>query len=241
MDDFFEHIHDYLDGTLAPADRDRFEHELAQNDRLRAEMEYQRELSDTIGKHLVAAEGLPPLRQTLEQVGRRHFKGRKRSNRAIFIRWLIPVAAAACLLAVVDPFGWWATDFEALPHMAMQVSRGDSTAETAERAAALFNAGDYAGSTELLEALVAADTTVTRHRYFLGLNYVGLSDDANALRYLQPIADGPSVFADDARYFTALVLLRLGDHAKATHYAGAVPRGNAYYTKAQKLIRRLSH
>jgi len=239
MEHYFEHIQDYLDGLLTPEERRVFEQELQRNVALREETNHQRELHAIIGKHQRAAEGLPALQETLRQVSDNHFASRPALKKRRMITWLIPMAAAACLLVAFNFFGWFTTDFNQLPEMSLAVTRGNASDTDYEEAARAFNAADYDSSAELLAALVQRDTTVIRYRFFLGLSHIGQQDYHRAAAQLRPIADGPSVFADDARYFTAVALWHIGNEQQAANYAKQVTVSSPYYEKAEKLLRKL--
>src|SRR3546814_6772975 len=105
--------------------------------------------------------------------------------------------------------------------------------------ATAFNKGEYSMSIELLNTMVAKDSTVVRYRFYRGLSYLGEEKYQQAVRDLKPIADGTSVFVDDACYFTAVALWQLGNQEAAQAYAIRVTEGSAYHKQAVKLQQRL--
>jgi len=239
MDNYFEHIQDYLDGTLSPEERLRFEEALERDVDLRIETDHQRMLRETVAKRLQANEGVPTLAETLRTVSAAHFTKIRKRKSVTTVRWLIPLAAAACLLWVFTIPGWWTTDYESLPDMPSTVTRGADADDMAREAAKAFNAKAYARSTQLLTTLVDADTTNVRNRYYLGLSYLGEKKYQQSVDILQPVADGTAVYADDARYFVAVALWRLGKQDDARHYATRVTSQSDYHRKARKLADRL--
>ena len=240
MDNYFEHIQDYLDGSLAPADMRRFEEALTNDADLRRETAHQRMLRETIAKQLEASQGVPALTETLQAASRAHFAKARKPKYPSVVRWLIPLAAAACLLLVLTIPGLWTVNFERLPDMPVSVTRGVGSDDLALQAAEAFNAKDYSRSVQLLEALVAHDTANMRNRYYLGLSYLGAERHQQSADVLRPVADGKAVYADDARYFLAVALWRLGDAGKALRYATQVTPRSSYHQKAQKLADRLA-
>ncbi len=240
MDNYFEHIQDYLDDILSPEDRQLFEVELASNAELREETNHQRGLRQTLSKHLRANEGVPALLLTLQSASDNYFAESQPQKRSMVIRWLIPVVAAACLLLVFTIPGLWTVNYEALPEMSVSVARGADDENTSRLAAEAFNAKDYARSTELLQLLIAEDTTQIRGRYYLGLSYLGMKDYRQSAVVLRPVADGKAVYADDARYFLAVALWRLGEPDEALRYAERVTSQSGYHRKARKLVDRLA-
>ncbi len=236
MDNYFEQIQDYLDGTLPPEDRQRFEEELARNVDLQLETDRQRMLGETLRKRLVAEHDVPALRATLKDVSDQYFSDTVKKKRPTLIRWLIPLAAAACLLVVSNWLGWFATDYDALPRISVSATRGVDQEEGFREAAEAFNDANYARSSDLFGALAYQDTGTVRNRYYLGLSYFGSKDLEQAVGALTPVADGSSVFADDARYFLAVALWRLGKLDEALRYAEQVSPSSPYRKKAGKLV-----
>lgn len=240
MDNYFEHIQDYLDDILSPEDRQRFEEELARNANLRSETDHQRSLRETLGKRLAANEGVPAFVQTLQTVSDAHFSKPKERKRFTVVRWLIPVVAAACLLLVFILPGRWSVDYEALPDLPVSVTRGVGAENRSRQAAEAFNAKDYQRSIQLLQPLIAKDTTQIRYRYYLGLSYLGLKDYRQSADVLSTVADGKAVYADDARYFLAVALWRLDELDEALRYAERVTSQSEYHRKARKLVDQLA-
>lgn len=241
MENYFEYIQDYLDGILPTEERGRFEQELERNEVLRLETAQQRMLRAVIEKQLAATAMIPALQATLEEVGNRHFRKRAGRKRYITLRWLAPMAVAASLLLVFNFLGWFATDYEALPDMPAAVMRGSDGEDALVLAAEAYNAENYTRSIELLQTLMAADPTAARYPYYLGLSYIGSEDYPRAIAQLQAVADGKSVFADDARYFLAVALWRSGKVEEATSHAARVTDKSAFHKKAEKLSRKLTN
>ncbi|HWL00621.1 MAG TPA: CDC27 family protein [Parapedobacter sp.] len=240
MENYFAAIQDYLEGVLPDEDRQQFEAELGRNPELRAETALQAELGAVMKKHLAAEEQVPALRQSLQAASRDYASGRTDEKGRVLIRWLLPAASiAAALLILVYQVGWFSTDFEQLPVLSESVSRGGPDNNQNEEIAKAFNAGAYARSAELLEAALASDTGIVRYTYYLGLSHLGNQDYVRAVAALKPVADGPSVFAADARYFLAVALWRLDRVDEAREAASRVTKSDTYHKKSQRLLRRL--
>ncbi len=240
MENYFAAIQDYLEGMLSEEDHQQFEAELTRNPELRAETALQAELGAVMKKHLAAEEDVRALRQSLQAATRDYASKRTDKKSRGLIRWLLPATSiAAALLIFVYQLGWFSADFEQLPVMSESVSRGSGASDQNEEIAKAFNAGAYTRSTELLEDALASDTGVVRYAYYLGLSHLGNQDYARAAATLTPVADGPSVFAADARYFLAVALWHLERVDEAREQASRVTESGAYYQKSQRLIRRL--
>ncbi len=239
MENYFEHIQDYLDGTLSPEEHHRFEHELEHNEALQLETSHQRMLRETLDRQLTAITRIRALQATLEEVSNRHFGNKSGRRKITTLRWLAPVVVAASLLLVFNFLGWFATDYEALPDMPSSVMRGAAEENTILLAAEAYNTENYTRSIDLLQTLMTTDPTAARYPYYLGLSYIGKKDYRQAVERLQFVADGTSVFADDARYFLAVALWRLGKVEEAVYQANRVTGASEYHNKAEKLSRKL--
>ncbi|MFB2120425.1 tetratricopeptide repeat protein [Parapedobacter sp. 2B3] len=241
MDNFFESIQDYLDGALSPEEHQRFERELERNEPLLLETDNQRMLREVLGKQVAAAPMIPLLRNTLKEVSDRHFGSVRKKKKITVVRWLAPLAAAAVILVVVNFMGWFAADYDALPPMPSSVTRGAVDDSAVSQATEAYNVGDYLQSIGLFRQLMAADPTVARYPYYLGLSYIGNEDYQRAIEQLQAVADGKSVFAEDACYFTAVALWKLGKDKEALVYMRKVTEASEYYRKAEKLRNKLDN
>lgn len=234
MQNYFEHIFDYLDGTLPPEEKHLFEAELQVNQDLRKETARQRDLQAILRKQIRAEDKIIPLNSTLTEVGDAYFK---KKDRVRILRWLLPVTVAACLLVV---FRFWSDPaFEKLPGMPSATQRGDRGDATYEQAVKAYNEGDYPASILHLSALAAAEEPPARYTYYLGLSYLGKKEYAAAARELREVAEGKSVFAPDACYFLGVAFWKTKQNVEAGAYLERVPQSSSYYEKAQKLNKRL--
>src|SRR3546814_654714 len=156
MANYFEQIQDYLDGALTAEEQQVFEHQLELDEALQKETDLQRELQETVMKHRQAEGALAALEPTLKQMGEQHFGAFGRKKRGI-IRYLIPIAAAACLLAVFNYLGFFAPNFERLPEMPTSITRDGGMDTVYQYVATAFNKGEYSMSIELLNTMVAKE------------------------------------------------------------------------------------
>lgn len=240
MDNYFEQIQGYLDGTLSTREHQRFEAELKTNAELQRETGHQRMLRETITKHMEAESRAAALKETLQRTGGEYFGNKARSTGKTVVRWMVAAMAAACLLIVGNFMGWFAPSYDTLPEMPLLTSRSHGQDSIYSEAAEAFNAGDYPMSTELLRSIFDQDTAMVRNRHYLGLSLVGERKYSEALDALQPVADGNSLFASEASYFMAVILSELGRDGEAMHYAERVSVDSEYRKKAKRLLRNLA-
>ncbi|MEC3879620.1 hypothetical protein [Parapedobacter sp. 10938] len=238
MANYFDQIQDYLDGALTAEDQQIFEQQLKLDQPLQKEVDLQRELQGVLKKHRQAEDALSALEPTLKQMGAQHFDVPRAKKRGI-IRYLIPLAAAACLLAVFNYMEFFVPHFENLPEMPTSVTRAGGVDTVYQQAAMAFNAGEYSRSIDLLNPMIQEDSTVVRYRFYRGLSYLGQAKYQRALTDLKSVAEGTSVFVDGACYFAAVALWKLDNKNAAQAYAIRVREGSTHHQKAVKLQKRL--
>ena len=167
------------------------------------------------------------------------------ASKTVNIRRLIPLLAAACVLVAGTLFffpGKDADPFYELPNMRSEVVRGDaSTADQRyEEAARSYNEGQYARSSELLQALVDEQPEVLQYQYYLGLSLLGEEHYTLAAAWLEPLAEAESVFRDESTYYLAVALYQNEDLDEARRRAEAIPTTSNEYQNAQKLLNKMN-
>lgn len=228
-----ELIQDYIDNVLSAEDKRQFDILYENDAEFRAELRLQEELTEVVRRRLSSEE--ETLRANLVEVETTHRKGKLISWK----QWLIPLAAAACVLIVVK-FIFFQSDtaLYALPEMQSGVVRGNQNNEANdyERAVEAFNAKDYRKSTSILLDLYQTDQTILQYQFYLGLSLIGEKKFDQATRYLSPLADGESVFRQEANYYVAVILTESGRREEAKKRLSDIEQSAKIYDKAQKLL-----
>src|SRR5690606_33975499 len=160
-----ELIQDYIDGVLSAEDQDAFDNLWETDSSFQEEVGLQQELHAVLRKRLLADDG--PLRQTLGDA-EKSFRTEK-GKIWVWRRWIIPIAAAACLLILGRLF-LFPVSYYQLPEMRSEIVRGDINSEKNqyEQAVRAFNEKDYVESTKLLKQLLPEDSSVLQYQYYLG-------------------------------------------------------------------------
>ncbi len=240
MENYFDKIHEYIDGLLNDEEKHRFEQELAVNPLLAKELELQQHMSKVITRHVHAEEGAERLKKSLDPLGKEYFNDHSGSGKGIKLsRWIIPVtiAASIALLFLIKVVYHGAS--QQLPKMNAVVTRGATPEkETHNKAVDAFNNENYQLSHSLLESLHQAEPANAEFSYYLGLSSFGQEQYERAAIELKPIADGVSVYKEDAAYFTAYAYSKTGHKEQAVIYAGRVSKKSVYYEKALELIKK---
>jgi len=231
-----ELIQDYIDRVLSAEDQDAFDNLWETDSSFQEEVGLQQELHAVLRKRLLADDG--PLRQTLGDA-EKSFRTEK-GKIWVWRRWIIPIAAAACLLILGRLFLFPGSYYQ-LPEMLSEIVRGDINSEKNqyEQAVRAFNEKDYVESTKILKQLLSEDSSVLQYQYYLGLSLIGEKKFEEATQYLLPLADGESVFQHEANYYVAVAYIEGGQEEKAKQRLEMIGTSSKIYDKAQKLLKKL--
>lgn len=262
MKNYFDQIQDYLDGHLSQGEQEDFERELSLNEDLNKETVAQKHLIEVITARIKADKELKELKETLNNNRKRYFNSAteselnqnnenentvsklnaptdKKVKEFTFKKWGISIAAAACLLIGLNFLGIFSANLEALPTLQSEITRSNDNQLTLTEAIDHFNSKEYKQSTLLFSDLLKDDPSNVRFQYYLALSYFGEEHFQEAENRLQLIADGHSLYAQDAAYFYAIRAWKQNKKDLAIEYANKVSPTNSNYKKARKLIKKL--
>jgi len=228
-----ELIQDYIDQVLSPADKQLFDTLYESDAEFRAELKLQEEMTNLLSRRLSSEE--ETLRTNLKKVETTYRKGKV----ILWKQWLIPLAAAACLL-IVAKFVFFPSDtaLYELPEMRSEIVRGNQNneADSYERAVEAFNAKDYQESTPILLELHYADKAILQYQFYLGLSLIGEKKFDDAQKYLLFLADGESVFQQEASYYLGIALMESGQTEQAKQRLSNIDPSSKIYERAKKLL-----
>lgn len=246
MENYFDKIQDYLDGLLSKGEDEDFKKELDLNAGLRKETENQKHLNEVIANRIKAEKGLNNLKHSLESNRATYFGSTKEkdslSSKSKIIsikKWYISMAVAASILIGLNFMGIFSTDLAQLPSIQSEKTRGNNDQSILTEAIDKYNIQEYDESAILFSSLLEKDSTNVRFQYYLGLSYLGDKQPQVALELLLPIANGSSIYAEDATYFTAIAAWKQNQIDIATKYAKKIPSESAYYKNAKKLLKKV--
>lgn len=237
MEKYWAQIQDYIDGLLTAEEKQAFEQELAGNRELQEELALQQRLNAVIGKQLSSEENSQALKNTLQQLNKDYFTRKQPAKVVSFKKTWIALAAAACIaIAIVTSGIFSSTNYEALPQMTTTITRGSNTDSLYNEAVTAYTKKEYLLAINALNQLAMTDSANAAVHYYLGLSLIGEKTYPRAASVLETVANGPSVYKEDAAYFAGLAYYKTGDTKKAALYLQQVPAGSSYYKKAQKLL-----
>ena len=234
----YSDIDAYLNGELNAEDQQQFEQELRSNAQLQEQVNAYRLLNSTVGKHQQAEQTLPELKQILDPLTHQYFKKGKAKVFAMRRTMYMLAAAASVVLILLLALPGTSPDSYSFDDMPGAIVRG--TEDEKAKAAQLFNNKQYTEAATAfanLKATAPADATVD---FYLGLSLLKTEKYAEALTLFETLANGTSVYAEDANFFAALSAYHLQQNDKAKLYAEKVKEGSRHWKNAKAIKKKLN-
>lgn len=234
----YSDIDAYLNGELNAEDQQQFEQELRSNAQLQEQVNAYRLLNSTVGKHQQAEQTLPELKQILDPLTHQYFKKGKAKVVTMRRTMYMLAAAASVVLILLLALPGTSPDSYSFDDMPGAIVRGAEDEKA--KAAQLFNNKQYSEAATAftkLKATAPADATVD---FYLGLSLLKTEKYAEALPLFETLANGASVYAEDANFFTALSAYHLQQNEKAKQYADKVKESSRYWKNAKAVLKKIS-
>lgn len=242
MTDFYQHIQDYLDNLLSDSERQIFENALAKDPELNAEVKRQKMIFGILQHHIDTAPQAEQLAETLQQKRKQFISAQPNAINSKLVTlktWGIGLAVAASITLVILLSGIFnTTNFTKLPTMPNYSMRGERSTQHYTKARQAFNAQNYAEATAILQTLQKNKPETALYTYYLGLSYLGQKHYKQAVSPLKTIADGPSLYHEDASYFLGVTYYKLNRDKEAKHYLEMVSSESSYAEKAQDILKK---
>jgi predicted Zn-dependent protease len=233
----YSDIDAYLNGELNAEDQQQFEQELRSNTQLQEQVNAYRLLNSTVGKHQQAKQTLPELKQILDPLTHQYFKKEKAKLITMRRTMYMLAAAASVVLILLLALPGTSPDNYSFDNMPGAIVRGAEDEKA--KAAQLFNNKQYAEAATAftkLKTTAPADATVD---FYLGISLTKTEKYAEALPLFEALANGTSVYAEDANFFTALSAYHLQQNEKAKQYAEKVKKGSRYWKNAKAVLKKI--
>jgi len=231
----------YIDGELNPEERQAFEQQLLVDPSLRKQFEefaaMRKRYQDSFANEEVNAK----LEASLGDLGREFFPSQQTRKTTRRIWLLAPVLAAACALALLlfyRPKDLFRQYYQS--PLAAFTEKGSAAAGLYQQAEQAFNAGDFVRAGQYFDTILAENPGDLQASFYRGLCHLETGDPAAARGMLEPLAQGPSAFAEDARWFLALSYLREKDYAACLAELDQIPEGSRWSARAKELKVKLS-
>jgi|GEM_PF-2699719 len=233
----YSDIDAYLNGELTAEEQQQFEQELRSNQQLQEQVNAYRLLNSTVGKHQQAEQTLPQLKQILDPLTHQYFKKEKAKVFTMKRTMYMLAAAASIVLILLVALPGTSPDDYSFDDMPGAIVRGTETDKA--KAAQLFNNKQYAEAAKAFQQLKTTGTPDAAVDFYLGISLLKTEQYAEALPLFEILANGTSVYAEDANFFAALSAYHLQQSEKAKQYAEKVKEGSRYWKNAKAIIKKL--
>jgi tetratricopeptide (TPR) repeat protein len=232
----------YVDDELSPEELGPFEAALQTDTELAAEVERYRELKAVLRERLPEDQTREALIQRTTRLNREYFEpgaARPSSRRMPVLRWLTPVAAAACILVAIVLLwpGAYTHKLDQLGQTEMIgiTERGVQTDSLLQEAAVFFNQKQFEKALPLLNGAVVADTSSQLALFYLGIAAWHTGDLSLARTSLQQVYDRGSVLKNDAAFYMALTYAKEKNKTMALEWLRKIPEMAPEHLKASEL------
>src|SRR5690606_468819 len=156
------------------------------------------------------------------------------------IKPLVAVVSAACLFVGGYLFFMNSNSFlYELPAMQSVVMLGAEAVWGSEEAVSIYNAKSYKESRQMLNQLIQEEPEVVQYQYYAALTYVGEKKWKEALKALEPVAFGTSIFQEEATYYMAVCHHKEGNDAEAKRLLQTISSQGKIGEKAKKLLKKI--
>ena len=213
----YEIISQYLDGELTGEALTAFEKQMEEDASLAAEVTIYRTIEaeqSFITKHSAEKETLAG---SLQELNKTFFKKNEAKVIKLNRLWyaVTAVAAAAIFILILKPFAgekfnneklfaYYSKDVESLSAS----QRGAGNDSLILQAVSLFNKKDYTGSLPLLRSVLAGKPNETDLFLATGVCYMQTNRYDSAIKIFDQVANGNTVYKNQATWYKALVLLK---------------------------------
>lgn len=232
MENLSDRIQDYIEGNLKGEELTYFEEKMMQDKELFNLVSLQREVHEILNIR-INDPGEKNLRTTLQEVNR-IYKSNGSSNNSLK-RWMPIVAAASILIFGALFFMSRSSNIYDLPLMQSEIVRGMEENASYEDAVKAFNKKMYSDARNILISLTKAEPDHIQYQYYLALTYVGEKQWQESIIALSPIANGESIFANEAKYYLALAFFETNEKNSAQTLLQEIPQTGKLGEKAKKL------
>ena len=234
--DLFE---SFLDGELNEQERQAFEQRLRDDPELQKQFDAYQTLRRQYQDSLKGEQASAELKQTLEGLGKEFFPSagaqKPKTRRIPRIWYLGPAVAAACAMLVVfsRPKNLFREYYDT--PLAAFTEKGGPPSTWYQQAEQTFNSGDFAAANQLLDSILAEKPGALQASFYKGLCLLELGEPSASRTILLPLAEGASIYSEDARWFISLSYLREKNYAACRAELEKLPPDGRWSEKARKL------
>ncbi|MGB8192617.1 MAG: hypothetical protein WCF67_11895 [Chitinophagaceae bacterium] len=245
MSDVFETIEAYLDGSLSAGEKRAFEERLKTDAQLAQTFREYQGIESSMRNAAPAADEAA-LKDSLQQLRKKYFTGKRSVTRDLFINW----RAIAALVLIIAAAAIWLTRSGDINSEELYLkyaqhslldnnSRGAGDDSLATRAARAFNARQYPQAVTLLRDYLVREPGDIEMQLAQGISYMEMDSLAAARQVFNNIAGGQTAFVHKAQWYLALTYLKEKNYDQCKRILAAIPQDAEVYDQAQALLKEL--
>jgi tetratricopeptide (TPR) repeat protein len=235
MKNFYNHIDDYLNGSLSGNELKVFEAELKVNPELRKQLAFNREVNSTI-----IETDIDELKIKLNQAQKQQHK--QVAKRRLFITSIAAAAAIALIVSIgslflnsqISPTQIFADSFEAYQPIGQTRDLSDNKqSENFLLIHKLYSQKEFAKAIPLLEAALEQETSSAQAHLMLSSAYLSSSQPAKAEALLKNLLNTEMSFQhkEIAKWYLALSLTKQGKTSEARTLFNEIANEHGFYAK----------
>ncbi len=216
----YHDIEQYLSGEMNTAELQQFEAQLKTDEQLQKQVTAYKMLQTTISKHQQAEETLPELKAILQPLTKQYFQQKQQSAKVFSIKRMVYVLAAAASIALILFLAIPGVNVDGYPidDMSGAIVRGSETdlAKAMSTAAKFYNNKNYVAAADVLQQLKEKSPNDAVINYHLGISLLKQQKNEAALELFEALANGQSVYREDANFFCSPECLSSETSSKST-------------------------
>jgi len=248
MKNYFKSIDKYFEGEMSENELIEFEKKMKSNKKLKAEVEFQKELQDSLNDKQIF-----DLKNNLEKI---HNEAKNAQNsetnqepvvRELFIK-KIQLAAAVIIIMIIASSVFYFMNNRTMsnetlygiyyePAKTMLVVRSGNNEEVnLMQALQKYNHNDYDGAIEVFEK-----DNSKMAKFFLALSYMETNRVIDAVNLLKAIIEeNDNLFVDQAEWYLGLCYLKLNETEKAIiQFSKISQSNNIYKIKSEEILKNI--
>jgi tetratricopeptide (TPR) repeat protein len=245
MENFYDNIEAYLNGTLSKEEQEAFDKQLQVDEGLKKEVKIHRSIFDRLSVHYQSEAKEAAFKDKIASIGKQYQQatdnvrplhpGKQRRNYAI---GAILAIAASILLLLWAP---WKTSLydQFAKHPAARFTEMSTDQSLLNQAEASFNAEQYSEALNYLKEYTTDNPEDTEAQFFQAIALLETDQFNAAESIFKNISEGSTPFQYEAIWYLGLSELKKGDNTAAKTYLQQIPKGSSAYNKAQKLLPKL--
>ena len=245
MENFYDNIEAYLNGTLSKKEQEAFEQQLQVDEGLKKEVQIHRSIFDRLSVHYQSEDKAEAFKEKIASIGKQYQQttdnvkplhpGKQRRNYAI---GAVLAIAASILLLLWAP--WKTSLYEQFAkHPAARFTEMSTNQSLLNQAEASFNAEQYSEALNFLTEYTTNNPEDTEAQFFQAIALLETNQFDAAENIFKNISAGTTPYQYEAIWYLGLSELKKGDKTAAKTYLQQIPEGSSAYNKAQRLLPKL--